>query len=164
MQGKYIYIGFKNSEFSKTKCPISPKFHTRERVFARPKSLQFPSMSKKRAAEDTDYIQPEQPELQLKKSYKSTGQDLERTGRSWIDDRAKRIWELQGEGLKPGAISQTLNVEAKLKKGHGCTGKEISDWIRYNKKSKKHGTNPVSLENNNLRVDLSDACMPESNH
>jgi hypothetical protein len=112
--------------------------------------------------EDLDYVQQEPAPKVLKKSYKATGQDLEGTNRSWLDDRSKRIWELHDAGYKPKMISETLNTEAKLKKGQGCTGKEISDWIRYWKKSRARATRPVSLQNNNLRAENTDSCMSRS--
>lgn len=118
-------------------------------------------MAKRSQKEDDEDYVDQAPPLKIKKTYKKggAGKPDPTATTSWLTDRASRIWELNKKGHKPGFISDTLNAEAKLKKGTACKGKDVSDWIRYRKKSQQHPTNPVSSKNNNLRVDNSDSCM-----
>jgi len=94
---------------------------------------------------------PKKPKIQKTYNKKENG-----GSRTWLDDRADRIWELHKAKMKPAQISSILNKDAKLKKDQGCTNKEVSDWLRYRKKT-GHSTLPVSLSNNNLRAETSDS-------
>lgn len=127
-------------------------------VFA---SFNFIRMSKRMGSGNADNAEYKPPKrantVVVQKSYKQ--KSLNDDSVTFLDERSNRIWELHNKGNKPGLISDLLNSEAKLKKGAGCTGKAVSDWIRYKKKAGHHGTFPVSLANNNLRAEKSDSCM-----
>jgi hypothetical protein len=63
---------------------------------------------------------------------------------------SKEIWDLENLGVKPMQIASSLCAKHKLPK-NALTGKQVSNWIAYQKKSGKHSTRKVSLENKNLR-------------
>lgn len=99
---------------------------------------------------DNDY--EDKPNV-VQKSYNKKEPAVEN---EWLSERSERIWDLNSKNNKPAQIASTLNSEAKLKQKSGVTGKQVSDWMRYRKKAGKHKTNPVSLDNNNLRVENTD--------
>jgi hypothetical protein len=112
---------------------------------------------KKRKNTDTDYAEPTTEKPRVAKSNNKKKKVVDAA--EWLNERASRIWELHNQNLKPGQICDVLHREAGVKNRQICGNKQVSDWINYRKKT-GHKTQAVSLNNNNLRADKSDSCMP----
>lgn len=110
-------------------------------------------MSKRK---DKDY-DPLEVEIIKKPKRKKTISRIQRK-ETLLDDHGKEIINMHQNGLTPTTIAQTLCSKKGLKSG-GITGKQISSWIDYRKKSGQIKTRPVSLINNNLRANTEDNCM-----
>ncbi len=77
---------------------------------------------------------------------------------SFLSKNGKEIWELESKGVKPLAIAHALCARGRLPK-NAVTAKQVSNWISYQKRSGKHPTRKVSLQNNNLRPEGRTDCM-----
>jgi hypothetical protein len=80
-----------------------------------------------------------------------------RIAESFLTKNQGEVWELQSLGSKPAAIAGAICAKHGLPKS-ALNGKQVSNWVSYHKKSGKHGTRKVSLQNDNLRPDRSDNC------
>lgn len=113
-------------------------------------------MSVKRKQKDLDYYPEEESEStkKIKKLYTEKSN-------TFCNQHAGRILELNAGGKTPTQIAAILNIELGFKKGEKVLRKQIADWINYRKKSNQIKTKPVSLKNNNLRVEKKHSCMWE---
>jgi hypothetical protein len=113
----------------------------------------------KRRNDDEDYEPQRSIEegKKIKKSQKKVVRKSNNTN-TFLDENAKQIINLHKGGSKPKEIAASLCSAKSLKQG-SITGKQISSWIDYRKKSGQLKTNSVSLDNKNLRVDFDDDCM-----
>lgn len=78
-------------------------------------------------------------------------------GTSLLEDNKELIFALHAKGTKPKDIAEAVLSTKKLQSG--ITGKQISDFIYYRKKSGQIKTFPVSPGNDNLRANRGDSCM-----
>lgn len=78
---------------------------------------------------------------------------------SFLDGHRDAILALISAGSRPSDVAKILTTKLRMKEG-SITGKQISNWIGYKKKSKQIKTVPVSLNNNNLKANTNDSqCM-----
>jgi hypothetical protein len=77
---------------------------------------------------------------------------------SFLTRNQEKIWSLQKKGFKPADIAKSLCLDQGLS-ATSVSGKQVSNWINYHKKSGKQSTRSISLNNENLRPDRSDNCM-----
>ena len=82
---------------------------------------------------------------------------------TYLSNHANNVWRLHFTGMKPKQIAEAM----MLKEGFGprsdaITSKQVSNWIRYKKKSGQHPTFPVSGSNSNLKADFTDDCIINS--
>jgi hypothetical protein len=103
---------------------------------------------------DTDYVQPpEQPFAKVDAPKRSSRVP------SFLTIHEAEIRQLQKLKLGPTAIAKRICANNGLAEG-AITGKQISNWLNYQKKARGRKTNPVSLKNANLAVNSSDSkCM-----
>jgi hypothetical protein len=102
---------------------------------------------------DTDYVQP--PEQPCKSGCKRSS----RVPSFLLTIHEAEIRQLQKLKLGPTAIAKRICANNGLAEG-AITGKQISNWLNYQKKARGRKTNPVSLKNANLAVNSSDSkCM-----
>lgn len=77
---------------------------------------------------------------------------------SSLTDMAGEIWAMHDEGRGPTDIAKELCIR-KGKPPEFWTGRQVSNWINYHRKAKKHKTLPVSLKNNNLEANPGDCLL-----
>lgn len=105
----------------------------------------------KRKKVDEDY-NPESEEQVVEKKKKTKPSTKEYT---FLNQHAKEIVAMSHKGMQPAAIATALLTEEGLDlRSNAITGKQISGWIAYRKKTGQMKTNPVSEKNNSLKVDF----------
>ncbi len=116
-------------------------------------------MSKRSAKElDHDYKPPEVPKAKKARNSKQKAfTKNSSTGSSLLDDNHNLIIQMHQNGTKPKDIAKAVLSTKGLTSG--ISGKQISDFLYYRKKSGQLKTFPVSGKNNNIRADMSDTCM-----
>jgi hypothetical protein len=75
-----------------------------------------------------------------------------------LDQHAKKIWEMDGNGVSPKDIATSICIDQQLPNGT-ITGHQVSLWMFYKKKSKQGKPRPVSIKNNNLEAEPSSDCV-----
>ncbi len=76
-----------------------------------------------------------------------------------LDENIDLIQSMAKAGSKPAAIAKAILTNKKLKSG--LTGKQVSDYIGYRKRSGQWDGYAVSNKNNNLKADFSHDCMSQ---
>jgi hypothetical protein len=75
-----------------------------------------------------------------------------------MDKHAKKIWNMDKNGSSASEIAAALCLDNNLPVD-SITGKQVSNWMDYKKRSKSGKPRQVSIENNNLRAEYIDDCM-----
>ncbi len=78
---------------------------------------------------------------------------------SYLSKHGDLIWKLHESNMGPQAIAEALLKSDKGLSAHSLTGKQVSNWINYQKKSGAHKTREVSLKNDNLKADDDHNCV-----
>jgi hypothetical protein len=112
-------------------------------------------MSKRQ--KDMDY-DPSQEMATVTKKAKVTPKTTQQA-QTFLTSHEDDLIRMHKAGMKPTPIANTLCQNAGLREG-AVTGKQVSNWLYYHKKSKKLKTRSVSGKNKNLRAEEEDqGCM-----
>jgi hypothetical protein len=112
----------------------------------------MPKSTLKKITKDPDYELPRENILNTpKKGSKGVSKDFQ----TFLSRNRDEIIGLHKEGLRPAEIAETICMNRGLKKST-ISAKQVSNWLDRQKKSKNLKTKPISLPNNNLRVNLAD--------
>lgn len=104
-------------------------------------------MSKKRKKVDTDYFPSNKDE---------NDEDIVQSRKvDFLAKNSKDIFQLNQDGNGPTKIAEMLCVKNGLTVG-SITGKKVTNWLRNHKNAGIGKFRPVSLQNNNLRMNESD--------
>ncbi len=110
----------------------------------------------KRSKKDLEYdpdVEEERPKKKQKQS--KVKPHTKEKAQTFLTTHAAEVVRMHKANMKPTAIAKTLCLSQGLRDG-AVTGKQVSNWLNYHKKSKQIKTNSVSLKNNNLRVEGED--------
>jgi len=108
-------------------------------------------MSKRHTDRDYDpSLEMASPTKKAKVTPKTTQQ-----AQTFLTSHSDDLVRMHKAGMKPTPIANTLCQNTGLREG-AVTGKQVSNWLYYHKKSKKLKTRSVSGKNKNLRAEDED--------
>ena len=111
-------------------------------------------MPKKRLNTDSNYDPDVNPTPNKKRRGITRGSNVNK----FLDDHADEIVRMHRNGTKPKDIAAALCAQEGIA-SNATTGKKVSGWINYRKKSGQLKTYSVSADHNNLKAEKGHNCI-----